>query len=615
MVMTSTLAVTLREFARTMVTDFSRDEILSGLVDRIAAQMPVTSAGVTLISPERGPRHAAASDGAALRFEQLQSDFAEGPCMQAYATGQTCLVPDIADEDRFPQYCAAASDAGLKAAFAFPLRYGPVPLGALDLYRTTTGPLANDVIEEAQILADVVSAYLVNAQARADLKAAAVRLQAEVQRDPLTGLANRGLLMDRLEQAFRRGRRSGRPTALLFLDLDGFKAVNDEHGHAFGDALLVAVGQRLSRAVRPADTLARWAGDEFAIVCEDMETAGAVPSLIARIDAEFQKPFGLGGEVVTISASIGVAFAAQPGGSPQKLLQDADNDMYRNKRSRHWGRRPDLDGAGRPLAPEDLHAALVGAGARGELALAYQPIVTAAGGEFTGVEALLRWPHPAAGGVSPQALIALAEQSGVTVDVGGWVLTTACAQLDRWQRHLLAPIAMAVNVSARQFLAPGFVTSVADALAAAGVEPGRLTLDVTEAVLVADIQRASTVLTDLRSLGVRVSLDDFGTGVSSLRHLLHFAVDEVKIDREFITGIARDPMSAKIVAAVVALARALDITTVAEGVETREQADRLTDLGCDRCQGYYFAMPLPDSQIDGLLAHDQPDPPRLPLAS
>jgi diguanylate cyclase (GGDEF)-like protein len=330
--MTPTLTLTLREFARTMVTDFSREEILDGLVNRIASEMPVSSVGVTLIIPEHGPRYAAASDADALRFEQLQSDFEEGPCVRAYETGQACLAPDLATDHRFPEYCAAARDAGLQAAFAFPLHYDRTRLGALDLYRTSPGGLSSDLLEEAQILADVVSAYLVNAQARADLREAAARLQAEAHRDPLTGLANRGLLMERLEQAFRRRERSRRAPAVLFLDLNGFKAINDEHGHACGDLLLIAVGERLTRAVRVADTLARWAGDEFAIVCEDLEAPDAVTSLIARIKAEFQQPFVLGDETVQVTPSIGVAFAAASGGSPDTLLRDADRDMYRNKR-------------------------------------------------------------------------------------------------------------------------------------------------------------------------------------------------------------------------------------------------------------------------------------------
>jgi diguanylate cyclase (GGDEF)-like protein len=338
--MTPALSLTLREFARTMVTDFSREEILDGLVNRIASEMPVSSAGVTLITPERGPRYAAASDSDALRFERLQSDFDQGPCVRAYETGEACLVPDLATDRRFPLYCAAARDAGLRAAFAFPLHYDRTRLGALDLYRTSPGGLSPNLLEEAQILADVVSAYLVNAQARADLKEAAERLQAEAYRDPLTGLANRGLLMDRLEQAFRRYERSGHAPALLFLDLNEFKAINDRHGHACGDALLIAVGERLACAVRPADTLARWAGDEFAIVCEEVEAPDAVTSLVARIRSELQRPFDLGDETVEVTTSIGVAFATESGDSPQTLLRDADRDMYRNKRHDRSRYRP-----------------------------------------------------------------------------------------------------------------------------------------------------------------------------------------------------------------------------------------------------------------------------------
>jgi diguanylate cyclase (GGDEF)-like protein len=606
MAMTPALAVTLREFARTMVTDFSREEILYGLVSRIASEMPVSAAGVTLITPDRGPRYAAASDAGALRFEQLQSEFDEGPCVQAYESGEACLAPDLAREGRFPQYCAAAKAAGLQAAFAFPLHYDRTRLGALDLYRTAPGPLPANVVEEAQILADVVSAYLVNAQAKADLRAAALRLQAEVQRDPLTGLANRGVLMDRLAQACRRSERSGRAPALLFLDLDGFKAINDQFGHASGDALLIAVGDRLSRAVRPADTVARLAGDEFAIICEDLEAPDALTSLIARITSAFEQPFQLGDATAEVRTSIGVALGNGPEDSPETLLRDADRDMYQNKRS-GWSQRPRLSGGRGFVVPRGLHAAVAGAAARGELWLDYQPIVAVPDGHIWGVEALVRWKHPEVGDVTPRALIAVAEQTGAIVDVGDWILTTACAQLGRFQQHVAPPVALSVNVSARQLVAPGFADSVTSALEAAGILADRLTLELTGTILLTDVHRAAAVLAGLKALGVRLALDDFGTSESSLEHLLMFRADEVKIDRDFIADIGRDSASAKIVAAIIALAHDLDISTVGQGVETREQAEILTDLGADRCQGFHFAHPLPADEIDALLSGRNPN--------
>ena len=292
------LSDVLSEFARTMVTDFPIQAILDHLVVRIVDVLPVSSAGVTLISPHSSPHYVAASDEAALRFEELQSETGEGPCQAAYESGRPVAVPDLRAESRFPRFTPLALDAGLVAVFTFPLRQGPNRLGALDLYRQTPGPLDEDAMAAAQTLADVAAAYLSNAQARADLRESSDRYRESALHDALTGLPNRVLLGERLDHALLRARRSGNLVALLFVDLDRFKEVNDVYGHLAGDQLLTGVAERLSAMLRPGDTLARLSGDEFVVLCEDLGDASQIGPLAARLGAALAEPFELSGHVL-----------------------------------------------------------------------------------------------------------------------------------------------------------------------------------------------------------------------------------------------------------------------------------------------------------------------------
>jgi diguanylate cyclase (GGDEF)-like protein len=324
------LSSVLSEFARTMVTDFPIQAILDHLVVRIVDVLPITAAGVTLISPDLDPRYVAASDASALRFEKLQTKLGEGPCIAAYRTGEAVAVADLRDEVRFPAFTPLALDAGLGAVFTFPLNHGDEQLGALDLYRDTPGPLDDDTMEAAQTLADVASAYLLNARARAELKEAAEQSRVRALHDPLTGLANRTLLLERLEHAILRGIRSGLFAVVVFVDLDRFKVVNDRHGHRIGDEVLAAVGERLSEVTRPADTVARMSGDEFVVLFEDVEDPRHVDVLAARVNAAFAAPFVVSGVEVALTASVGIAMSGRR--SATQILDDADAAMYRAKR-------------------------------------------------------------------------------------------------------------------------------------------------------------------------------------------------------------------------------------------------------------------------------------------
>jgi diguanylate cyclase (GGDEF)-like protein len=597
------LADVLSEFARTMVTNFPIQMILDRLVERIVEIMPITGAGVTLISPDTDPRYIAASSESALRFEKLQTDLGEGPCLAAYRTGEAIAVPDLQDEARFPRFSPRAVDDGLRAVFTFPLRYDGRRLGALDLYRDTPGELTPDAMTAAQTLADVVAAYLLNAQARADLQASSDRSRQATLHDALTGLPNRVLVLERLEHAFRRGRRSGRTPAVIFVDLDHFKAVNDAHGHHVGDELLVAVAERLSGLLREGDTLARPSGDEFVIVCEDVGTPAQADAISARITAGMALPFVLSSVEVHATASVGIAVVDRAGVDPEQLLHDADLAMYRSKRSNEEPRDPsdrreehldDYQGG--------LERDLRGAMDRGELHIEYQPIVATVDATVTGVEALLRWTNPSRGPVPPSVLIPIAEEIGLINQIGEWVLERAWTARPRWHTQQTSDVlAMSVNVSARQFMSLGFTDTVSGVLSSGPDAPDLLTLEVTESVFVRDSKRALMVFQDLKALGVKIALDDFGTGYSSLSYLRQYPVDTVKIDLTFIEGLGRDATSETIVAAIIQLAHGFGIEVVAEGVESAVQHHILADLGCDSCQGFYFARPMAAESIAALI--------------
>lgn len=325
------LSAVLSEFARTMVTDFQVQGILDRLVERIVDVLPVTSAGVTLIDPGRAPRFVAASNTLALRFEKVQTASRQGPCVLAYNSGEAVSVPRLGSDGRFPEFAAAGVDGGLAAVFAFPLKHGDGRLGALDLYRDVEGDLDEEDMIAAQTLADVTASYLINAQARQDEKTTTAHFAALALHDVLTGLPNRLLLDQRLEHAARRARRGHASSAVLFADLDEFKAVNDTYGHRIGDELLVAVAERLTSLMRPGDTLARVSGDEFVCLCEDLRSVEDAQLLAERICSAFTSPFSLDSAVITITASVGIAYAGPGEEISADLMSSADAAMYQAK--------------------------------------------------------------------------------------------------------------------------------------------------------------------------------------------------------------------------------------------------------------------------------------------
>ena len=420
--------------------------------------------------------------------------------------------------------------------------------------------------------------------------------------DPLTGLANRAQLNDRADQALSRARRSGSQIAMLFIDLDRFKQVNDTMGHRAGDELLVATAQRIAAVVRAVDTVARLGGDEFVVLCEEISLT-EIDAIASRIIGTLEEPFACAAGEACIGGSIGIVMCVDGSETAETMLQKADIALYRAKANGR-GCYELFDEAMQQwvTARADLDHALRNAIANDELRVHYQPIVDTATGETVHFEALVRWSRPGFKLTLPGDFIALAEETGLITDIGAWVLQQACADAATWNRQLPGPdIGIAVNVASRQ-LAKGLVVNQVDAaLTASGLDARLLTLELTESSLIDDAIGVRDILGCLRERGVRVAIDDFGTGYSSLTYLRELPINEIKIDRSFIERIAHDRSDAAIAAAVVALADNLGLDVIAEGVETEEQLAALTALGCRRAQGYLFGRPVPYDGISMMI--------------
>ena len=437
------------------------------------------------------------------------------------------------------------------------------------------------------------------------------RLESELSHqafhDSLTELANQALFRDRVEHALARTTRDRDHLAVLFIDLDDFKTVNDGLGHTAGDELLVAVSDRLRGCLRASDSAARLGGDEFAVLLEDVGPDREAEDVAARLIDSLHEPFTVLGHEVFVSASIGIAFAG-PATSGDQLLRSADLAMYTAKRrgkNRFERYRAEMHAAA--LDRLELEAALRHGLDRGELTLQYQPIVALASGQIVAVEALVRWQHPQRGVLQPDAFIPLAEETGLIAELGRQVLVTACTQARRWQTEHPAStqLSVSVNVSGRQLHTDALLDDVSHALSESGLPAANLILEITETAMMHDTEASLRRLEVLKASGLRLAVDDFGTGYSSLSYLQRFPVEILKIDRAFVATIATNPSAVSLAPAILSLARTLQLRAVAEGVETSIQADALAALGCELAQGYYFSVPISARAVSDLLAGDR----------
>jgi diguanylate cyclase (GGDEF)-like protein len=431
------------------------------------------------------------------------------------------------------------------------------------------------------------------------------QLTRQAFRDALTGLPNRALFMDRLSHGLTRARRRHEHVAVLFLDLDRFKVINDTLGHTVGDQLLVEVSNRIGSSLRPGDTVARLGGDEFGLLLEDVADSETAEAVALRIEAELAKPLSFEGREVFVTASIGIALSSERLGTPEEVLRDADLAMYHAK-AKGKARHEIFDGSMSAPALDrmDLEMDLRSAISRHEFRLHYQPILRLDTGQITEVEALIRWQHEKRGLLQPDAFIGLTEETGLIVPIGQWVLGEACRQARAWQIEFprTPPLIMSVNLSAKQFQHPRLVEEITEVLSTTGLEPGCLKLEITESVVMQDAPATLAKLRELKDLGIRLAIDDFGTGYSSLGYLKRFPVDTLKIDRSFVKGLSHEGGDSAIVRAVVTVAKSLNMDVTAEGIETDAQRLELKALGCDQGQGFLFARPAAPEHLKSLLA-------------
>ncbi len=447
-----------------------------------------------------------------------------------------------------------------------------------------------------------IRGWVVSAGDVTDRRAYEVELKRRALHDDLTGLPNRALLMEQLAHALAASRRQGRSTGVLFIDLDRLKSVNDAFGRTVGDEVIRTAARRLDQTVRPGDTVGRFAADEFVVICEDVGDETDVLRVAERLATDLGEPSQAGGQLLSVTASIGIAFG-RSGDDPGEVLRDADSARHQAK-LRGGGGVELFDTRLNTKAHQrlELENALRGAIDRDEFEVYYQPLVELPSRHPVGFEALLRW-HRDGALIAPDDFIPAAEETGLILPIGRWVLTEACEQAARWNAASSnGPVSLSVNVSARQIVEPGLPETVSEALAATGLDPGCLSLEITESVLLEPDGDTLATLERIQRLGVRLAMDDFGTGYSALSYLKRFPIEELKIDRAFVTDLARSAEDCELVAAIVAMAHALGFSVIAEGVETEEQLEALEDLNVKRAQGYLFSRPVRVAEATAMLA-------------
>jgi diguanylate cyclase (GGDEF)-like protein len=578
------------------------------------------STAVILLEPDKSSLRVVSIAGAlqlALKDTLLPLDekSPDGETMTqiAFKTQKSYICDDYSLDPRLGKYAGLLKQVGIRSGAAFPLfKHGDI-VGLLTLVSDEVGLFTPELAELLQRLADNVSFALENFD-RAEAKAQVdQQIQYIATHDGLTGLANRAMFGQLLSTAIETSRRYNRKFGVLFIDLDRFKIINDTLGHAEGDTLLVETAKRLCSNVRASDIVARLGGDEFVIVLQEIQDAGQAMTVAQKLLAALMKPVLLAGQECRVTASIGGAIFPSDGSDEQTLTKNADMAMYRVKNEGKNGVRffsPDMQS--QSIERLMLETSLSHALERNEFILHYQPKRDLRTGHITGVEALLRWAHPDLGLLQPSQFISLTEETGLIVPIGRWVLQTACMQNMAWQREGLLPLSMAVNLSPRQFADENLLEIIDEALAESGMPPQLLELEITESLVMQNVDQAIAVLAAIKKRGVRLAMDDFGTGYSSMSSIKQFPVDTLKIDRSFIRDLPRDSDDKAIANAIISLGKALGLTIVAEGVETSEQETFLRDHACHEMQGFLFSKPVTADELHDLLRLAADAPPLQP---
>jgi diguanylate cyclase (GGDEF)-like protein/PAS domain S-box-containing protein len=577
------------------------EDVLSALMHLLESQIPDCACVVMLRDEDGLHLRVGAAPSLPEAFSQLANGWTigpdSGPSGLAIYTHQPVSINNLPGHARHSEFIVKARMQAYSACRAMPiLSHEGSALGALTVF--AHGERAYDEIEAQTVAMALRIAGIAIERTRAE---DSIRHMAN--HDALTGLPNRTLLADRLGQALAHAHRYARGVTVAFVDLDNFKLINDSLGHHSGDRLLKTIATRMRECVRSTDTVVRLGGDEFVLVLfDDLLDERELRAVIERVRKAIAEPVELEGQAYKVTCSLGLARYPADGEDAQTLLMNADAAMYRAKELgrnnyQFYTAEMNIKVHERLRRREQLGVALD----EGQFRLVYQPQIDARTGAVFGVEALLRWDHPVEGTISPADFIPIAEETGLIVPIGDWVLETACAQNRRWQDEGLPPITMSVNVSAHQFLRRGWIEQVAKALARTGLAPHYLELELTESLIMRDLDGSIETMQRLQQMGVRLSIDDFGTGYSSLSALKHFPVGRLKIDKSFVRELPHGEDDKAIAIAVISLGQRLNLSVIAEGVETQEQVDFLADNNCHEIQGYHFSKPVSPGEIQSML--------------
>src|SRR5713226_6569259 len=541
-------------------------------------------------------------------MQELTSSTKNGFMQRIWRSCEPVWIDDVLKDAIFRRAPAAAK-CGLHSLFAFPILVGRNIIGVMEFF-------SHNIRQPDEILIETARSIGIQIGQFRQRKQAEERIQYLAYYDGLTGLPNRTLFSQGLNHALTQARRYKKTLAVLFIDLDRFKNINDTLGHEAGDSLLQEMAKRLSDCLRESDTVARLGGDEFVVLIEEITDPKYAANVARKIVAAALNPFVLKGGEYHITASIGISTYPDDGEDEQTLMKHADIAMYLAKdhgknNYQFYLAQINVHSFERLALESSLRHALE----RNEFLLHYQPKIDMKTGDFTGMEALIRWQHPDLGMVSPALFIPLAEETGLIVPIGRWVLKTACAQNKAWQEQGLPRLRISVNLSARQFTEENLVQDVARVLEETGLEPELLELEITESMVMYNPDQAVKLLSELKAMGLYVAIDDFGIGYSSLSQLKRFPIDTIKVDRSFIKDLMENRDDAAITEAIIAMGKSLNLNVIAEGVETNDQVNFLRDHQCDEMQGYYFSKPTPENEFADLLRNGKGLLPEAPLKS